>query len=269
MICIHSDMPEDILGCSEMPFSERYRLIKQAGFDGVLIWWDEEELADFRTLPGLARKEGLFVENVHASFDNANDLWENTAAGQAVFEYYLSCIEDCGRLEIPTVVMHTGRMSNPLPPLSDLSIERWQRMIDAAERHNVNIAVENQGDPHKCIRAMELLEKFDSPKLGICYDSGHANVHNNNGRGREMLTRFGNRLKALHLHDNDSSGDQHRMPFDGNINWIDIINEIKNAGYTGATTLELDGGYPELTIEEYLHRAYERAKRLDDLRLAI
>lgn len=267
MISILGDMPEDIANCKEMPYPQRYRLIRQAGFDGVLIWWDEEDwIEDFRSLPEVARREGLFVENVHVSFDYANDFWEDNAAGQSVFDYYMRSIQDCGDFEIPTMVMHTGRAGNPLPPLTGISVERWERMIDRAEKLNVNIAVENQGDPYKCVRASEILEMFDSPKLGICYDSGHANVNNNNGHGRAMLKKFGHRLKALHLHDNDGSGDQHIMPFDGNIDWADLMAEIKNTGYTGPTTLELDGGYPHLSIEEYLKLAYERALKIDALR---
>lgn len=266
MLSIHSDLPSDSAGGRELPFAERFRLIRQAGFDSVLIWWDEEEGVDFRTLPTLARRAGLQVENVHASFDNANDIWEDTAAGQAVFAYYKQCITDCANDDIPTVVMHTGRMSNPLPPLSEVSIERWQRLIDTAERLGVHIAIENQGDPNKCERAMELLARFPSPNLGMCYDSGHANVNGNNGRGNEMLAKYGHRLKALHLHDNDGSGDQHRMPFDGTIQWPALMQKIKNTGYTGPTTLELDSGYPHLSVEAFLQRAFACATKLEELR---
>ena len=157
----------DFPGYDNTPFEERYRLIKQAGFDATLVWWDEEDQGDYRTQPELARRAGLWVENMHADFGNAGHLWEDTAAGQAVFEYYMMCLDDCGTFEIPTMVMHTGCGRDYLPSLSELSLDRLGRMINRAERLGVNIAIENQGAPEKTERAMELLGRFDSPRLGM------------------------------------------------------------------------------------------------------
>jgi len=100
----------------------------------------------------------------------------------------------------------------------------------------------------------------------MCYDSGHGNTIKSNGTGKEMLRRFGHRLMALHLHDNDGSGDQHRLPFDGNVDWPSLMRQIEALGYKGPTTLEMGGPYPELTAEEFLRAAFARAKKLDALR---
>ena len=249
----------------ETPMDERYRLIRQAGFDGTLIWWDEEEWGDFRAQPAAARRAGLFVENAHADFGMANDIWEDTTRGQAVFDYYAMCLNDCAQYGIPTLVMHTGCGGDPLPPISELGFERFARLIDQAERLNISIAVENQCDWEKTERGMALLERFDSPMLGMCYDSGHGNAYNSRGTGREMLVRFGTRLKALHLHDNDTTSDQHRLPGEGTIDWPQLMGEIARTGYRGPTTLEL-GSYPELGVGEFLALACERAKELEALR---
>ncbi|MCL1951910.1 MAG: sugar phosphate isomerase/epimerase [Oscillospiraceae bacterium] len=262
MLTYFGDWP----GWEETPVPERYRLIRQAGFGGTLIWWDEEDWGDFRTQPQAARRAGLYVENMHASFDRAGDLWEDTAAGQAVFEYYMMCVNDCGIYEIPTVVMHTGCGGAPLPPVSALGLDRFARLIARAEELGVGIAMENQCAPEKTARAIAVLERFDSPALGMCYDSGHGNVHNSLGRGVAMLERFGHRLKALHLHDNDRAADQHLLPFDGTIDWPWLMRKIAEKGYRGPTTLEAGSGYPQLTTEEYLGRAYERAVKLEALR---
>ncbi|MDR2687895.1 MAG: sugar phosphate isomerase/epimerase [Oscillospiraceae bacterium] len=262
MLTYFGDWP----GYNETPFGERYRLIRQAGFDATLVWWGDEDAGDFRTQPEVARRAGLWVENMHASFDLAGHLWEDNLAGQVVFAYYMQCIADCGTYDIPTVVMHTGHGGDYLPPLSEVSLDRLRRMVGRAEELGVNIAIENQCAPEKTERAIEILERFDSPALGMCYDSGHANVHTSLGRGVEMLSRFGRRLTALHLHDNDRTGDQHLLPFDGTVDWPALMGKIAASGYRGPTTLEAGSGYPQLATEEYLARAYERAKRLEALR---
>jgi len=112
---------------------------------------------------------------------------------------------------------------------------------------------------------MEILERFDSPNLGMTYDSGHGNVY---PPGMTMLARFGHRLKALHLHDNDGTGDQHLLPFDGTVDWPALMKIVRDKGYRGATTLELGSAYKELTPEAFLARAYACAARLEALRHA-
>lgn len=48
----------------DLPIKERYRLIKQAGFDGVTIWWDDDfDKIDFRLQPENAHNAGIFIEN--------------------------------------------------------------------------------------------------------------------------------------------------------------------------------------------------------------
>ena len=259
MLTYFGDWP----GYNEISFTERYRLIRQAGFGGTLVWWDEEEQGDFRTQQEYARKAGLWVENMHASFDHANDFWQDDVAGQAVFDYYMMCVNDCGAFEIPTVVMHTGCGGEPLPPISEISLRRFAQLIERAEQKGVNIAIENQCDPVKTQRAMDVLERFDSPRLGMCFDSGHANVC---ALGAEMLKQYGHRLKALHLHDNHSANDEHLLPFEGNIDWPELMRKIELLGYQGATTLEVGGDCGAIAPEEYLARAYEQAKKLDNLR---
>jgi len=256
----------DWYGCKEVPFEERYRLIKQAGFGGVYAWWNEEGMDDYLAQPAMIRATGLYLENIHAETGHASDFWEDTQAGAAMYGYYLELIGECAQCGIPAFVIHVGCGGGYLPPMSKVSVARLRRMIDMAERLGVNIAVENQCDPIKNIRVMEILELFDSTRFGLCYDSGHGNHANSNGTGKELLRRFGHRLMALHLHDNDGTGDQHRLPFDGSIDWPALMRQIEALGYRGPTTLEMGGPYPELTAEEFLRLAYERAVKLHEMR---
>ena len=59
----------------ETPYKECYQLIKKAGFDGVLLYWsDEFGNVDYKHNVELARHEGMFVENIHTSFDSRKSL---------------------------------------------------------------------------------------------------------------------------------------------------------------------------------------------------
>ena len=57
-----------------VPMAERFKLIASGGFDNVLLWWGDQFRETDRPkeeLPDLARKAGIFVENIHTDFDTA------------------------------------------------------------------------------------------------------------------------------------------------------------------------------------------------------
>ena len=119
------------------------------------------------------------------------------------------------------------------------------------------------------LRKAEYLEftltNVNSPRAGFCYDSGH---HNCRTPDEDLLEKYGSRLMALHLHDNDGSGDWHLLPFDGNIDWAKTMRNIAAAGYTGAVSLEASNkGYEQLPPREFLRLLFERAKKLETLKL--
>ena len=261
-------------GYRELTHAEGFRLIKQAGFDAVLLWWDFAEGGeDYRLQPELARREGLFIENIHTNFEQANHLWEDTQEGQAVYEYYLQCVEDCAAFDIPTMVVHPSYGFSALPPTSQLGLDRLHRIVDRAEQQSVNIAMENMLRPEPIARAAWLLEQIESPRFGLCFDSGHHHARFVQTPATDLLTRFGHRLMALHLHDNHgqitnaNSADEHLLPLDGTIGWAAQMRKIAETEYRGPTALEVEnGGYQDKSPEEFLALAYERAVQLEELR---
>ena len=105
---------------------------------------------------------------------------------------------------------------------------------------------------------------MDSLRIGFCYDCGH---HYRFYPGDDLLFMYGSRLMALHLHDNNGSYAQHGLPFDGTIDWSTTMKKIVNTGYSGATAIEaMNWDYEDLSAKEFLHKAFERAKRLEALK---
>ena len=60
----------------------------------------------------------------------------------------------------------------------------------------------------------------------MCYDSGHENFLT---QGAGFLQKYGHRLKAVHLHDNDGATDQHKTPFTGTIDWKNVAFGLANS----------------------------------------
>lgn len=247
-------------GSFDVSFEERYRLIRQAGFDCVMLWWSDkfERGAGYQEDVYLARKAGLEIENMHAPVHVQNCLSSDNLDGESVYQVYLQCVEDCAVFHIPTMVIH---LPDDQYPVAELGFQRLEKIIHKAEDEEIQIAFENLKNINNLDR---VLNTFQSEFAGYCYDSCH---HKNYAFDIDLLNKYRNRLMALHLQDNGGKYNQHRLPFDGTIDWEDVITKIALTGYQGATTLEpMNWDYKDLSIQEFLFCAYQKAKRLDDRR---
>ncbi|OAB29619.1 xylose isomerase [Paenibacillus macquariensis subsp. defensor] len=248
----------------ELPIKERYQLIKEAGFDGVLLWWSDGfgrdcfGRSDYRNGPQIAREAGLFIENIHTPVQNENNFWLDNLDGETVTDCYLQCVADCAEFEIPTMVVHLPNENNPC---NTLGLDRIKRITEKAEQLGVNVALENLWN---LSNLAYVLEQVDSRRIGFCYDCGH---HYRHYPGDDLLSMYGSRLMALHLHDNNGSYAQHGLPFDGTIDWSTTMKKIAETDYSGATAIEaMNWDYEDLSAKEFLHKAFERAKRLETLK---
>jgi L-ribulose-5-phosphate 3-epimerase len=247
-----------------LPNKERFQLIKEAGFHGVLLWWSDGfgrdcfGLSDYRNGPKIAREVGLFIENIHAPVLNENNLWLDNLDGETVTECYLQCVTDCAEFEIPTMVVH---LPNDKYPCNTLGLDRIKRITEKAEQLGVNVALENL---RNLSNLAYVLEQVDSLRIGFCYDSGH---HYRHYPVTDLLSKYGSRLMALHLHDNNGSRAQHGLPLDGTIDWPTAMKKIAKTEYSGAIAIEaMNWDYEHLSAKEFLHKAFERAKRLEALK---
>lgn len=81
-----------------------------------------------------------------------------------------------------------------------------------------------------------LNEKAGKKCFGLCLDTGHLNVlripfH-------DYIPILGERIVALHIHDNNQNSDSHLMPYVGSIFWKDFLTELKKVGYSGDLSFE-------------------------------
>lgn len=242
-------------------FEDRYQLIRNAGFDCVMLWWSDKfgRGTGYKKDVAYARNAGLHIENIHAPVHEQNCISQDNQHGTNVFESYMQCVKDCSLYDIPTLVLH---LPNDTYPINKLGMNRFHRLVAYAEDHHVNVAFENLDN----IKNLSfILDTIHSKFTGFCYDSCH---HINYAPEHDLLKKYGPRLIALHLQDNGGKHNQHQLPFDGSLIWEDLMKKIASTGYTGSTTLEpMNWDYEDLTIQQFLDRAYQRAKKLDDMRV--
>lgn len=244
----------------DVPFDERYKLIRNAGFEYVMLWWSDRfgRGIGYQRDVQFARDAGLYIENIHAPVHEQNCLSLDNLNGESVFHTYMQCVKDCFEYDIPTMVIH---LPNDEYSINNIGIKRLENIISEAEKKDIQIAFENLNN----IRNMALvLRIFQSKNVGYCYDSCH---HINYAPNHDLLKLYGKRLMVLHLHDNGGKHNQHQLPLDGSIDWTTVMKKIAITKYQGATTLEpMNWDYEHLTIQQFLDLAFQRAKKLDEMR---
>ena len=84
----------------------------------------------------------------------------------------------------------------------------------------------------------------------------------------ELIRALGSRLQALHIHDNDKWHDSHQIPFSMNIDFLPIVDALKEIQYQGEFTLEANAYLAKYGKENLMSglRDLERsARRLANL----
>ncbi len=248
-------------------FSETCRNIKKAGFDNVMVAFKagnaEENVKE-------ALSQGLKIPYVHLTTRFADNMW---AKGTSNFDYIESVkreIQLCSKYNIPIAVLHgtTGNAAQKALPPSTEALDSMKKILDYAEECKVKIALENLDKPN-FENFTFLLDNLKSEYFGLCYDAGHHHLY---FPEFDILGKYGDRLLAVHLHDNlmdwefgwDYSRDLHQLPFDGKIDFEKVCEKLGKAGYNNVVMLELhkvaikESKY-NITVEAYLGEAKKRA----------
>ena len=125
-------------------------------------------------------------------------------------------------------------------------------LLPYAKKFGVKIAVENmwnwpQGSPVSVPCACSLPENFkahmdllDPEWFVACVDIGHGEMFRSQTSTKELLLSLGDRVQALHVHDNDCWHDDHTFPFFGKIDWESVCDALKKIDYQGVLTFEAD-----------------------------
>ena len=101
-------------------------------------------------------------------------------------------------------------------------------LMPVLEKYDACIAIENMpGDSFEMIAA--IMKDYPAKRIGITYDSGHGHIGAD--KGMDNIEALKDRLQALHLHDNNGSGDQHQPPFFGTLDWQRLAKIIKTSSY--------------------------------------
>lgn len=259
---------------------EQLTLLKNAGFGAFAIDRERNWDSDLtRELIEEGERLGLTCEYIHAPFYGMDDIFHDEAGdlAQLMLDDLYSTIDDCHAYGVKYAVLHAIiGMDNHNP--TALGLDRLKSVVDYAVSKGVNLAFENtEGEEY----LSAIFDRFgDVPNIGFCFDSGHEMCYNHSD---DMLAMFGSRLTVTHLNDNvGMTGDEltfyddaHLLPFDGIADWNKVADRIRKCRYEGTLSFEVISKgrptrteneiYKNLTPQEYVSLAYERAVKFSEL----
>ena len=226
--------------------------------DSVYSRTDEEISAYFTELKEYAHSLGLIIGQTHGRITG-------TCADKAFNEaYYENARRDClatAALGAPVCIIHsvtTMRMGANADPklMRDMNFEQFTRIIPYAKQYGIKIATETFGDAAglgvvdffgqydefvKSYQRIRAVEDFKD-HFTVCMDTGHCNKATRFGQpsAADCIRMLGTEITALHLNDNDTFTDQHKMPLSGSMDWNDIFGALDEVGYNGIYNMELN-----------------------------
>ncbi|MBO5059620.1 MAG: sugar phosphate isomerase/epimerase [Clostridia bacterium] len=248
---------------SRMPYKEQIKCMKAVGVSRTFIDSHTLESDEFDDVMACLAKNDIICETMHSPFDKINDMWKEDETGDAMLQRLLDSVDKCVKYNVPVLVVHVSS-GRPMPEINEIGNARYKKLIDHAREKGVKIALEN-------LRYLENLEHLMKlfPDAGFCWDCGHEYCAT---PGVRYMPLFGDRLAALHIHDNSCvlDSDDHVLPFDGKIDMETVASDIAANGYKGTLMLEISkfvkyGGeqiYEALTNEQFFAKAAEAARRL-------
>ncbi len=229
----------------------------KANKDSIYSKSDEEITSYYTELKELAQSYGITFGQTHGritGFKNIKD-YDDTLIDDARIDCMVTSI-----LGAPICVIHSvttiflGPDADP-KLMHELNFDMFTRILEHAKTYNVKIASETFGDAtgYNCCdffgNITEFLKSYNRIKavgnnkdyLGVCVDTGHSNkaMRFNNPTPGDVIRMLGDNIICLHLNDNDTFTDQHKIPMSGCIDWNDVFSALDEVGYNGIYNMEL------------------------------
>ena len=216
-----------------------------------------------RELRSVTEGYGVGFNQVHTPFPvyKIGDDAYNSRTSELV----IRSIGYAAELGAPIAIVHPVAFRLPENEIIERNLEILDPFFKEAKRSGVRIAIENMwgrhpdlnnriipnvcstGDAHR--RFIDAVKLVHGDSVCACLDVGHSGLV---GDSADSAAReLGDRLLALHVHDNDFFNDTHTAPFYGKMDYDKLTSALADIGYKGDFTFEADEFMLRLPKELY------------------
>lgn len=219
-----------------------------------------------KELRKFADEIGIICNQTHAPYPTA---WVGDEIyNKRIFNLLVMCLEVTSIIGAEICVIHPCNHYDKYENAEKI----YLRLLPYAKKFNVKIALENMWNydyvkgvalPAACSSSKDFLahlEILPEECFCACVDLGHAEMRGLSTSACEMLKTLGNKVKTLHIHDNDFVKDLHTLPYLGKIEFEEIFRTLKEIEYNGDVTFEIKGflnKFPDILYKDALRLMYK------------
>lgn len=247
------------IGADAIDFDTCHPVYDYRNPDSIYSKSDDEIIAYFADIKKTADSVGLEISQTHGRIEGFTDdsEWNEVMSKNA----RIDCLA-AKTLGAPVCVMHsvtTCRMGPDCDPkvMHKVNFDMFCKYLEWAKLYDVKIATETFGDAPNfgCCDFFGNINDFimsynkvyavgdNSKYFVMCADTGHSNKatrFNGNPSPADVIRMMGSKIEVLHLNDNDTLTDQHKIPLTGCIDWKDVFDALDEVGYDGVYNMELN-----------------------------
>lgn len=263
----------------DIPFSIMAPMVKNTGFNSISLAGGNYTQSKYLTTIGrdnilrICRKNNLMIDSVHAPLGSNIDI---SHPDNEIREYSLHLFEQaihaCTEIGCSILIVHLcNKFSEDEFGKRMIAVRNsLENLIPYARTKNIALAVENLVNPSTLELFERVLTEQNFDNVGVCFDTSHANIA---GNLYSILEKYGDRIIAVHISDNKGLLDDHMLPFEGMIDWDNIMKHFAEKPYTGNFLLEVEMREssfkdPEVFLKEAYTRAHILITLLDKYKLS-
>ena len=190
----------------------------------------------------IAAREGIRIHQVHGPWPTDDTSAEKRREKLFYMERAIRLTPVFGaRYLIIHPDMPFGWDSEPDPAFAyETNMALFCALLPIAEEEGVILCIENMPMKAHAIsrtdRMYEFVREVNHPNLGMCLDTGHANVFADDcGEAVRLIAPV---LRTLHVHDNLGDRDSHLPPHAGTVNWESFTDALREVGFDGVLSIE-------------------------------
>lgn len=270
--------------------------IAAAGFSHI-HWcyeWDGDyiySVSEMEQIKGWMKEYGLLPKSLHASKgsrrqggdarikwhyrkDYTSELEPNRIAGVELIQNRVELAHVLGATEIVLHMYLPFEEFEKRPEYKEIFYRQVCRSLDelmpfCLER-KVRICLENLFEAPGELQIEQfsrLLGQYPAEFLGLCLDTGHANLVWGRNFVEKLVLPFRDRIYSVHFHDNrgwgngNGCGDAHRVPGDPEFPWKELMKVMQDSAYEAPLVLEVMKPSEE-GVGDFLKRAYQAGEWL-------
>lgn len=282
-----------ILSAQNEPMSSRFgmekgiKMLKDAGFDafdaslirdtiGNEIFINSDNWRENAVkLREYTDSIGILCNQAHAPFPSSTG---DTLRDEEIYADIVRAMEVASILGAKIIIVHPKKhlhYHDHIKELREMNISFYKSLIPYCKKFGIKVAIENmwckelssnniiESTCSRCDTFCDYIDAINSEWIVACLDIGHVPLVG------ESLTNIihalGDRLKALHVHDNEFISDMHTLPFISNIDFKKVCRALGEINYSGDFTYEIDAFFrkiPDALVASALNFAHDTGRYL-------